>query len=80
MHKHCTALNVKLKCLSKRKKAACIALIADCLISMEVDSITVICPHEITKIRVLESIATCETTVLVCMECGLELETPKTEC
>jgi hypothetical protein len=43
-------------------------------------SITEICPHDIAEIRVLESVATCETTVLVCTECGEELENPKTEC
>jgi len=47
---------------------------------MEKYSITVVCPHDIAKIKVLESIVTCETTVLVCTECGEELEKPKTEC
>ncbi|MFE3849110.1 hypothetical protein ACFX5D_14145 [Flavobacterium sp. LB3P45] len=47
---------------------------------MEKYSITVICPHDIAEIRVIESVATCETTVLVCTECGEELEKPKTDC
>ncbi len=38
------------------------------------------CKHELKRVKVLESTATCETTVLVCMECGQELEPPKTEC
>ena len=49
-------------------------------LSQEPHSITVVCPHDISEIRVIESIATCETTVLVCTECGEELEKPKTEC
>lgn len=49
-------------------------------LQMEKYSITVICPHDIAIIKVLESIVTCETTVLVCTECGEELEKPKTEC
>ena len=49
-------------------------------LSKEPYSITVVCPHDIAEIRVIESIATCETTVLVCTECGEELEKPKTEC
>lgn len=56
------------------------ALIADCLTNMEKYSITVVCPHDIAEIKVIESIATCETTVLVCTECGKQLEKPKTEC
>ncbi|WP_158614928.1 hypothetical protein [Flavobacterium sp. LS1P28] len=47
---------------------------------MEKYSITVICPHDIAEIKVLESIATCEKTVLICTECGDELEKPKTDC
>jgi 50S ribosomal subunit-associated GTPase HflX len=43
-------------------------------------SITVVCPHDIAETRVIESIATCETTVLICIECGEELEKPKTDC
>jgi hypothetical protein len=47
---------------------------------MEKYSITEICPHDIAEIKVIESVGTCETTVLVCSECGKELEKPKTEC
>lgn len=43
-------------------------------------SITVVCTHDIAEIKVLECTATCEKTVLVCTECGQELEPPKTEC
>ncbi|MCK8143178.1 hypothetical protein MW871_14910 [Flavobacterium sp. I-SCBP12n] len=43
-------------------------------------SIKVICPHDIAQIRVIEIIATCETTQLVCTQCGEALEEPKTEC
>jgi hypothetical protein len=43
-------------------------------------SITKICPHDITKTKVMESVATCETTVLVCTKCGEQLTEPKTEC
>lgn len=49
-------------------------------LQMEKYSITVVCPHDIATIKVLESIATCEITVLVCTECGEELEKPKTDC
>lgn len=50
------------------------------IIMPEKYSITVICPHDIATIKVLESVATCETTVLVCTACGEEIEKPKTEC
>lgn len=43
-------------------------------------SITETCPHDIAEIKVITSAATCETTVLVCTECGKQLEDPKTEC
>ncbi|KFC59841.1 hypothetical protein [Flavobacterium gilvum] len=43
-------------------------------------SITEVCPHDIAETRVIESVATCETTVLVCIECGEQLSKPKTEC
>jgi len=43
-------------------------------------SITEVCPHNIAVIKVIETVVTCETTVLVCTECGKELEQPKTEC
>ncbi len=38
------------------------------------------CPHDIACIRVIHTVCTCETTVLVCAECGKELSEPKTEC
>lgn len=47
---------------------------------MDSYSITEICPHDIAETRVIESVATCETTVLVCTQCGEQLSTPKTEC
>jgi len=47
---------------------------------MEEYSITEVCPHDIAETRVIESVATCETTVLVCTECGKHLTEPKTEC
>jgi hypothetical protein len=48
---------------------------------MEVNySITEVCPHDIAETRVIESVATCETTVLVCTQCGKHLTEPKTEC
>ena len=47
---------------------------------MEKYSITKVCPHDVAYIKVLESVCTCETTVLTCVDCGKELEKPKTEC
>jgi hypothetical protein len=47
---------------------------------MEEYSINEVCPHDIAETRVIESVATCETTVLVCIECGEYLTEPKTEC
>ncbi|WP_300977415.1 hypothetical protein [Flavobacterium sp.] len=38
------------------------------------------CPHETTETRVIESIATCETTAEFCIECGEQLTQPKTDC
>lgn len=43
-------------------------------------SITEVCPHDISEIRVLQSVATCETTAEFCIECGEQLTQPKTEC
>ena len=43
-------------------------------------SITEECPHDIAEIRVLDSVATCETTAEFCIECGKQLTQPKTEC
>ncbi|WP_348814095.1 hypothetical protein [Flavobacterium maritimum] len=47
---------------------------------MEKYSIIEVCPHDIAETRVIESCATCETTVLVCTECGEQLEKPKIDC
>jgi hypothetical protein len=49
-------------------------------LQMEKYSITEECPHDIAETRVIESVATCETTVLVCTQCGEQLTQPKTEC
>lgn len=38
------------------------------------------CPHHISKMKVISSIVTCETTVEVCEDCGQVLTEPKTEC
>lgn len=43
-------------------------------------SITEICPHDIAEIKVIASVATCETTVLICTVCRKQLEEPKIEC
>lgn len=43
-------------------------------------SITEVCPHDIVEIRTLAVTCGCETTVLVCTECGEHLEKPKTDC
>jgi hypothetical protein len=50
--------------------------------TLTVDSYSIreVCPHDITEIRVIAAVATCETTVLVCTECGKQLTQPKTEC
>ncbi|WP_175513979.1 hypothetical protein [Flavobacterium degerlachei] len=47
---------------------------------MESYSIIEVCPHDIAEIRVIESVATCETTQLICTQCGEALEPPKTDC
>lgn len=47
---------------------------------MDSYSITEICPHDIAETRVIESVATCETTAEFCIECGEQLTEPKTEC
>lgn len=38
------------------------------------------CPHLISKIKVLEAYATCETTIEVCADCNKPLTEPKTDC
>lgn len=50
------------------------------ILQMEKYSIIEVCPHHISKIKVIESVGTCEKTVLVCIECDEEIEKPKTEC
>lgn len=47
---------------------------------MDSYSITEICPHDIAETRVIESVATCETTAEFCIECGEQLTQPKTDC
>jgi uncharacterized protein YneF (UPF0154 family) len=47
---------------------------------MDSYSITEECPHTIAKTKVIESVATCETTAEFCIECGEQLTQPKTEC
>lgn len=43
-------------------------------------SITEVCPHDIAEIKIISTCVTCETTQLVCSDCGEALEEPKTEC
>jgi len=38
------------------------------------------CTHERTYMRVTEAVATCETTVLSCLDCCTDLTNPKTDC
>lgn len=38
------------------------------------------CPHNKTVLRVIESVATCETTAVFCTECNEQLSEPKIEC
>ncbi|MBP4139978.1 hypothetical protein [Flavobacterium geliluteum] len=47
---------------------------------METRSIIEVCLHDIAEIRTISVECGCETTQLVCAECGKELEPPKTEC
>ncbi|MBP4137432.1 hypothetical protein [Flavobacterium geliluteum] len=47
---------------------------------MDTFSITEVCPHDIAVIRVLKSVATCETTALFCVACNKQLTEAKTEC
>ena len=48
--------------------------------NMETYSITEVCPHDIARIKVISTCVTCETTQLICADCGEALEPPKTEC
>ena len=43
-------------------------------------SVTEICNHPNRALLVLHSVATCETTVEVCLNCGKHLSKPKTDC
>lgn len=43
-------------------------------------SINEVCPHNITYLKVIESVVTCETTVEVCEDCGKILTEPKIDC
>ncbi|WP_220764691.1 hypothetical protein [Flavobacterium sp. UMI-01] len=47
---------------------------------MEKYSIKEVCPHDIAETRTLTATCGCETTVLICTECGEQLSKPKTEC
>lgn len=47
---------------------------------METYSITEVCSHDIAEIKIISTCVTCETTQLVCSNCGEALEPPKTEC
>ena len=38
------------------------------------------CPHDIAETKVIKTVATCETTVTVCLQCGVELDEPETNC
>jgi hypothetical protein len=73
-------LNVIAPMLTSAQNTVMLNIAFQKTLQMEKYSITVVCPHDIAETRVIESIATCETTVLVCTECGEELEKPKTEC
>ncbi|WP_124019428.1 hypothetical protein [Flavobacterium hydrophilum] len=80
LYKSCTVLNVKLKCLLRKKTADTIAQIVNYTMTMNTYSITEVCPHDIAYIKVIDAVCGCETTVLTCTECKKELEPPKTEC
>jgi hypothetical protein len=43
-------------------------------------SITEVCLHPNKATKVLEHIFICEITVTVCIDCGIELDEPKTDC
>ncbi|HLS12199.1 MAG TPA: hypothetical protein VK050_08555 [Flavobacteriaceae bacterium] len=38
------------------------------------------CQHKIQGIQVIATCVNCETTQVVCTDCGAELEKPKTDC
>jgi len=39
-----------------------------------------LCSHKNQRIKVIATVVTCETTVIVCTECKQELTKPKTDC
>ena len=43
-------------------------------------SITEVCPHDVAEIRVLNVTCGCETTVIMCVECGKKLSEPQIDC
>lgn len=43
-------------------------------------SVTEVCPHDIAEIKVISTVGTCETSVLVCTECKKQITEPKTDC
>ena len=47
---------------------------------MENYSINEICQHDLAVLKVKAVTCNCETTVLVCVQCGEELSEPITEC
>lgn len=47
---------------------------------MDTYSITENCPHDIAVIKIVNTVCTCETIILVCTQCGKELSEAKTEC
>jgi hypothetical protein len=49
-------------------------------LTVDLYSITEVCPHDIAETRVIASVATCETTALFCTQCNEQLSEPKTEC
>lgn len=38
------------------------------------------CKHKQQVIRILAACVNCETTQIVCTDCGAEIEKPKTDC
>lgn len=37
-------------------------------------------PKEMQRVRLIETCATCETTVVHCRQCGSDITEPKTDC
>lgn len=46
----------------------------------DIYNIEVNCDHLETFLKVIGSAATCETTLIVCTDCGEILSNPKTDC